>query len=81
MAPQKDNRVKFSAFLHAGHKVSVVGNLIGVSRTTVYSIKKRMDDGEGVNRRAGSCRKTVMIHKTITLIQYILGAVGLRSIT
>ena len=60
MALQVDNRVKVSALLRAWHKVSEVANLVGVSRTTVYSIKKRMDDGEGVNRRAGSGRKTVV---------------------
>ena len=51
LAPQRDNREKVSALL-AGHKVSDVANLVGVSRTTVYAIKKRIDDGEGVNRRA-----------------------------
>ena len=40
--------------------MSEVVNLVGVSRTSVYTIKKRMDDGEGVNRRAGSGRKTVL---------------------
>ena len=30
------------------------------SRTTVYALQKRMDDGEGINRRAGSGRKTVV---------------------
>ena len=57
MAVQRDNRVKVSALLRAGHKVSEAANLVGVSRTIVYSIKKRMGDGEGVNRRAGSGRK------------------------
>ena len=47
MAPQRDNRVKAFA-LHAGRKVSEVANLVGVSSTTVYPIKKRMDYGEGV---------------------------------
>ena len=60
MAPHRDNSVKVSALLRAGHKVSEVANLVGVSRTTVYSIEKRMDDGEGVNRRASSGRKTVV---------------------
>ena len=54
IAPQRDSRVKVSALFRAGHKVSEVANLVGVSRTTVYAIKKHMDDGEGVNRRAGS---------------------------
>ena len=39
---------------------SLLPGIVGVSRTTVYAIKKRMDDGEGVNRRAGSGRKTVV---------------------
>ena len=64
MAPQRDNRAKVSALLREvaqrGHKVSEVANLVGVSRTTVYSIKKHMDDGEGINRRAGSGQKTVV---------------------
>ena len=34
--------------------------IVGVSRKTVYAIKKRMDDGKGVNRRAGSGQKTVV---------------------
>ena len=52
MAPQRDNCVKVSALLHAGHKLREVANLVGVSRTTYYTIKKRMDDDEGVNRCA-----------------------------
>ena len=60
MAAQRDKRVEVSALLRAGHKVSEVANLVRVSRTTVYAIKKRMDDGEGVNRRAGSGRKSVV---------------------
>ena len=60
MYPQRDNRVKVSALLRAGHKVSEVAKLVGVSRTTVYATKKRMDDGVGVNRCAGSGRKTVV---------------------
>ena len=60
MTPQRDNQVQVAALLRAGHKVSDVADLGGVSRTTVYAIKKRKDDGEGVNRRAGSGRKTVV---------------------
>ena len=41
--------MKMSALLRVGHKVSEVANLVGVFRTNVYTIKKRMDDGEGVN--------------------------------
>ena len=44
----------------AEHKVSKAANVVGVSRTTVKAIKKRMDDDEGVNRRASSGRKTVV---------------------
>ena len=46
--------MKVSALLRAVHKVSEVVNLVRVSLTTVDSIKKRMDDGECDNRRAGS---------------------------
>ena len=49
-----------STLLRAGHKMSEVANLVGVSRTTIYAIKKRMDDGKGVNIRAGRGRKTVV---------------------
>ena len=52
MALQRDNRVNVSALLRVEHKVSEVANLIGVSHTTVYVIKKRLDDGECVSRRA-----------------------------
>ena len=65
MASQRDNRVNLSAFLRAGHKVSKVTNLIRVYRTTIYAMKKRMDDGEVVNRRAGSHRKTVVDRETL----------------
>ena len=44
------------SFLREGHKVSEIANLFGVSRTTVYEFEKRTDDGESVNRRAGSDR-------------------------
>ena len=54
MAPQRDNQVKVSALLHAGHKMSEVANLVGVSLTSVYATKKCMDNGVGVNRHAGS---------------------------
>ena len=54
MAPQRYNRMNASALLREGHKVSEVSNLVGVFRTIVYAIKKRRDDGEGDNRRAGS---------------------------
>ena len=59
IAPQRDNSGKVSALFRARHKVSEIANL-GVFRTTVYAIKKRMGDGEGVNRRASSDRKTVV---------------------
>ena len=59
IALQRENRVNVSAFLRAG-KVREVANLVGVSRTTVYAIKERMDDGEGVSRRTGSGRKAVV---------------------
>ena len=52
--------VNVSALLRVGHKESAVANLVGVSCTTVYAIKKRIDDGEGVNRRAGSGRMAVV---------------------
>ena len=60
MTPQRDNRVIVSALLRGGQIVSDVANFVGVSRTTVYAIKKRINDGEGVNRRAGIDRKTVV---------------------
>ena len=37
MAPQRDNRVKVSVLLCAGHKVREVANFAGVSRTTVLA--------------------------------------------
>ena len=60
MVSQRDNRVKVYAILRARHKVSEVGRKPCRSRTTVCAIKKRMDDGEGANRHAGSSRKTVV---------------------
>ena len=59
MTMQRDNRVKDFALLRAGHKVSDVAKLVGVSCRSVYAIKKRKDDDEGVDRRAGSGCKTV----------------------
>ena len=47
-----ERQSKVSALL-TGHKVSEVVNLVGVPHTTAYAIKKCMDDGEGVNGRAG----------------------------
>ena len=60
MKSQQDKIVEVSAFLRAGNKVSEVENLVSVLRTTVYSTKKRMDDGESVNRQANSGRKSVV---------------------
>ena len=65
MVPQRANREKVSALFRAGHKVSEAPNLVGESRTTVYAIKKRMDDGEGVRRFAGSARKTVVYRDSL----------------
>ena len=55
IAPQRYSRVKVPTLL------------VGVSSTstTVYAIKKRMDDGEGVNRRAGIGRKAVMERESL----------------
>ena len=60
MTLQRDNRVNISALFRARHKVSEVANFVGMSRTTVYSIKKPIDSCAGVNRCAGSGRKTVV---------------------
>ena len=57
MAPQKDNRLKVSALLRAGHRVG--SQTLSISHNRLR-IKKRIDDGEGVNRRDGSVRKTVV---------------------
>ena len=40
IAPQRDIVVNVSALLRAGHKVSGVANLVGVSLTSAYAIKK-----------------------------------------
>ena len=55
MAPQRENWAKVS-----GHKVSEFTNLVRVSHTTIYSIKKHVDDDEDINRRLGSSQKTVV---------------------
>ena len=65
MTPQRDNRVKVSALLRAEPRVCEVANLVGVSRTIVYAIKKRIDDSEGANRHAGCGRKTVVDHDSL----------------
>ena len=57
MSPQRDNQVKVLALLRAGHSVGEVASLVVMSCTTVFAIKKRMENGEGVNRRTGSSRK------------------------
>ena len=77
LAPQRDSRLKVSALLRAGHKVSEVANLVGVSRTTVCAIKKRIDNGEGVNRRAGSGRKTVVDRDSLGML--LKGLLRLRN--
>ena len=66
MTPQRDNRVRISALLRAVHKVSEAANLAGVSRITVYAIKKCMDGGEGANRRVGSSGTTVTIYNSLS---------------
>ena len=60
MAQKRDNWVKVAALLHVWRKVSDIANLVGMSRTIVYAIKKRKDDGESINRRTGSDPKTVV---------------------
>ena len=61
MAPQRQSSERICSF-SCEHKVIEVANIIVVSYTTVYAIKKGMEDGEGVNRCAGSGRKTVVYH-------------------
>ena len=51
MAFQRHKRVKNCALVRARHRVSEIANIVAMSRTTVYAIKKRMNDGDGVNRR------------------------------
>ena len=46
-------------------QVSEISNLVGVPITTVYAIKKHIDNRESVNRRAGSGRKTVVDHDSL----------------
>ena len=47
--PQIDNRLKASALLCAAHKVSEIPNLPKPKSTTIYAIKKRMDDDESIS--------------------------------
>ena len=61
MTPQRDNYAEVSAVLHAGHKKSEVENLVGVSRTTVYAINKRIEDGESVNRPQAGVERLMWI--------------------
>ena len=61
MALQRENRLKVSALLRGRPKVSEIVNLVGVCLTIDYAIKKRMDDGKGVNRRAGSVERLLWI--------------------
>ena len=63
ITPQKDNRVIVSALLRAGHKETEVAYLVGVFRTTVYTIRKRMEVGEGVIRRAGSSSRKAVVDR------------------
>ena len=71
MTPQRDNRVTVSALFRAGPKVNEVANLVGVSRTIVYAIQKRMDDSECVNGHIGRSRK----------LMWILTACGIPPLT
>ena len=57
---QKDSAERQSSESFCTSCVGDVANLVRVSRTTVYAIKKRMDVCEGVNRRASRDRKTVV---------------------
>ena len=65
VVPQRDIRVKDSAIFSARHKISQVATLVGLLRTNVYGIKKLMSNGEDVNRRACSGRKTVVDREII----------------
>ena len=71
--------MKVSALLRAGHKVSEVANIVGVSVTAVYVIMKRMKDGEGVNRRAGSGRKTVVDHDSLENVVHSNSRTSMRQ--
>ena len=46
--------MKVSALLEAEHEMIQVASFVEVSRTTVFAIKKRMNNNEGVNRCAKS---------------------------
>ena len=57
--------MKVSALLLAGRKVSQAVKLVEVSHTTVYAIKRQMNDGECAGRYAGSGRKTVVARDSL----------------
>ena len=65
MASQRDIIMIVSALLEAGHKMSQVANFVGISRTTVFAIKKRMNNNEGVNRCASSDWKSVVDYDSL----------------
>ena len=58
IAPQRVNRVKYSALLRAGHKVSEVAKLVVLALLSTRS--RSAWTTEGVNKRAGSGRKSVV---------------------
>ena len=65
MAPQKDSRMKVSAVLRVGHKVSEVANLSWCLAQSSMRLKKLMDKCEGVDKSAGSGWKTVVDHDSL----------------
>ena len=52
IGPQRDNRVKVSAFFSCGTQSEWSHTLVGLAQPSTQSRSKRMNDGEGVNRRA-----------------------------
>ena len=54
MAPQEATRQRISDLLHAQVDPKTISDIVGVSRRTVYNIRRAINGGKGITRKSGS---------------------------
>lgn len=62
---ERDKRLEVLGMLRAGSSPTVIANELGVSRTTVYAVKDKMEKGDGVERKSGSGRPQKIDHEKV----------------
>ncbi len=60
MTSERDKHVEMSALLRAEMQIAEIARKVGVSRPTIYAVKKRLEEKEMLDRKAGSGKKRIL---------------------